>query len=147
MYVQVSGTFSLFNGQAAEGIDAAYTYRVPNWNIFTPLTNPPTYQNVKFNWGLEYSNNGNSFFPFNNPLVAAPAYQNSHNYSIRIPFIGSKFRFRIVAPAASYFSAGTGKLFVKLTRFTAGLCVKSDSIDFKQVQVSKSKTFLDSLAS
>ncbi|HET9137189.1 MAG TPA: choice-of-anchor D domain-containing protein [Candidatus Kapabacteria bacterium] len=149
MYLQVSGAFSLFNGQAADGIDAAYTYRVPNWNIFTPIPNPPSHQKMTFNWGFEYSNNGGGFKPFYNPNppVNTPVYQNSHNYTARIPFLGNKFAFHIVAPSPSYLSAGTGKLFVKLTRFTAGLCVKSDSIDFKQVKVSQTKPFLDSLSS
>ncbi len=146
MLIEVRGTFSLFSQQKdSSGIDGAFTYKVPGWNIFTPLANPPTYNNIKFDWylGVAPTLGGGQEKPF----APIENYQLSHVYTSRVTSTGNRFNFLIHTPSGSYRSVSSGGVTIKLTRWTAGMSVKTNTVDFKNVPVGQQVSILDSIAS
>lgn len=145
MFLYAGSTFSLFAQQNADGIDAAYTYKAPGWNIFSPLLNPPTYNSIKFDWGLFVAITVGLKEGYFAPLESN--YQPSHNYTSRVTSQGNKLQFKIKAPSSAYNNVGSGGINIRMARWTAGIAIKNIDVDFGNVNVGQAVNYLDSIAS
>ncbi|MBS1904186.1 MAG: choice-of-anchor D domain-containing protein [Bacteroidetes bacterium] len=144
-YLQISGTYSFWQSQPSSGVDADYTYKVPSWNIFSPLQNPPTYNSSLFDWGLWIDNTvTRGYYKSFSP---SDAYQSSHVYTLRIPSQANRLAFRIKAPSQAYYNSASGGLTIRSARWTAGIAIESTVLDFGSVLVGQPSIKIDSIAS
>jgi hypothetical protein len=146
--MDVSGTFGLWAGQDSTGFDARYTYAIPNWLAPYPLADPPSFNGTNYQIYLAIDTNrlGESPIHVNEP------YQTSHKYTSRYVSTGVPFKFRIKdrlneRPDGYYYGTGTGALTLKLARFTAGVALQTEKVEFGTVLIGFAATIPDSIES
>jgi len=146
--MELGGTFGLWSGQDGSGFDARYTYALPGWLAPFPLIDPPTFNGKSYQIFLAIDTNrlGESILRVTEP------YQLSHNYTARYVSTGVPFKFRIKdrlneRPDGYFYGTGTGGINVKLARFTAGLALQTNKLEFGTVLIGFAATIPDSIES
>jgi hypothetical protein len=142
-WLQVSGMFN-FNVGGKSTFDGGYTISHPNWTIPTPIKNPPTYGNVKYDYGLRVITSLGLIEDWFKPIEN---FNNAHIYTSRVTCTGNDLWLYIKAPTAAHSQSATGTLNVKLARWTAGIAIKEKSIDFGGVYIGTPSARADSIAS
>ena len=145
-----SGTFGVFPWQDSTGFDARYMFSDPSWPAQYPLSNPPHWGGTGYQVYLEVSNNG--LFSDADSVRGLGAYQPNHEYSAIYPGAGDYFYFRIYNQLNTYpngyaYKLGTGKITIVSERYTAGISVQLNGINFPQTNVGLSSDTVDSVAS
>jgi hypothetical protein len=149
MQIDYYGTFSAFPNQDSLAIDAAYTYRVPNWNAPFPLRNPPSYGSTKYSIYLEATYN---VAPIMDTSFLQRTPQTDHHYTRREWGTGARWQYRIYnrlneRPDGYYYAQSHGGLKILLAQYTAGIAVKTKNIDFGTTNIGFPQTLLDSIQS
>ncbi len=146
--LELKGTFGLWAGQDSTGFDARYTYNVPGWLAPYPLIDPPAFNGTNYQIYVAIDTNrlGESVIRVNEP------YQVSHKYTARYASTGVPFKFRIKdrlneRPDGYYYGSGTGAIRVNLARFTAGIALQSERVEFGTVLIGFAATIPDSIES
>jgi hypothetical protein len=149
MQVDYYGTFSAFANQDSQAIDAAYTYRVPNWSAPFPLPNPPGYGSTRASVYLEATYN---IAPVKAKFVETSAQSTTHHYTWREWGTGARWQYRVYnrldeRPDGYYYAQSKGSLKIILTQFTAGVAIKSKFVDFGSTNIGFPNTLIDSIQS
>ena len=147
--VHINGTFGAFPGQNGSGLDARYTYSVPNWNAPFPLPNPPRYNGTGYQIYLAIKTNPLNEGPIN---VLENSYQQSHQYTARYLGMDGNFQFRIIdrlneRPDGYYYSQASGGLTINLAQYTAGVALQYSDLEFGATNVGTQSYHIDSIAS
>lgn len=149
IFMTISGTFGIITGQNGTGLDARYTYAIPNWNAPFPITNPPSWNGSAYQTYLAINPNA---LKEDSIKVLETSYQPNHVYTAKYTSSGPSMRFRIwnrlqERPDGYYYKFASGGLNIALARWTAGVALQSTLLDFSSVNINSTSTLLDSLAS
>ncbi|MEO6940805.1 MAG: choice-of-anchor D domain-containing protein [Candidatus Kapaibacterium sp.] len=148
--LRLTGTFGLWQGQNSAGFDARYTYDVPGWAAPFPLLDPPSFNGTNYQIFMTVSTNYG--LTEDSLKVFETNYQPSHDYTARYLSTGVPLRFRIKdrlneRPDGYYYGFGTGGINIELARFTSGIAIQSENVNFGTVLLGSSASLVDSIAS